>query len=314
MSVPSIASNRINPSFNALDELQNEVTDLSAYVYSLPGGIETLQQTLSAGNNAGGLNILNLGNLAIGKATATLPLDISGREIISVPGAPAGNVRDDIALTLSKSATTSTTNKAIIRLLTRGGGGGLVYGHIGHRLLSTSFGLYFNTVEDPDVINMSINGTGQVGIGLTTASFQLQLSTDSAGKPATNTWTVVSDKRIKDEIIDADLTRCYDIVKSLPLRRYTWKEDFYTTEQVNDRSKLGWIADEVEVVFPKAVGVIPEWTYKQETETEEAKKIENLKSLNADQIYAVMYGAIQKLIQEVETLKHEVETLKSTSS
>lgn len=39
MSVPSIASNRINPSFNALDELQSEVTDLSAYVYSLaPSG------------------------------------------------------------------------------------------------------------------------------------------------------------------------------------------------------------------------------------------------------------------------------------
>jgi hypothetical protein len=304
-----------------IQDLATELTDLSTYVYSLPGGIETLQQTLTAGNNAGGLNILNLGNLAIGQATATLPLDISGREIISVPGAPAGDVRNDVALTLTKLATSSTTNRAIIRFITRGGGGGLVYGHIGQRLLSGGdFGMFLNAVENPDTIQTSLTATGNFGIGVAAATFQLQLGTDSAGKPATNTWTVVSDKRLKDEIVDADLSRCYDIVKSLPLRRYTWKDEFYTTEQVKDRSKLGWIADEVESVFPKAVGIIPEWTYKQEQRdasgeiVEEAKSIENLKSLNSDQIYAVMYGAIQQLIHKVESLTHEIEILKSSHS
>jgi transcriptional regulatory protein LevR len=40
------------------------------------------------------------------------------------------------------------------------------------------------------------------------------------------------------------------------------------------------------------------------------KIIEDFKSLNADQLYASMYGAIQKLMQKVETLEQEVSDLK----
>ena len=55
----------------------------------------------------------------------------------------------------------------------------------------------------------------------------------------------------------ADLDRSYEIVKTLSLKRFTWKDDTYTSEQVCDRSSLGWIADDVQAVFPKAVGVKP---------------------------------------------------------
>jgi hypothetical protein len=43
---------------------------------------------------------------------------------------------------------------------------------------------------------------GNVGIGTTSPTHQLQLSTDSAAKPNTNTWTIVSDQRIKKNILD----------------------------------------------------------------------------------------------------------------
>ncbi len=49
------------------------------------------------------------------------------------------------------------------------------------------------------------NGSGgiqnpRVGIGLTNPSYQLQLSTDSAAKPTSNTWTIASDARLKTDI------------------------------------------------------------------------------------------------------------------
>jgi len=46
-----------------------------------------------------------------------------------------------------------------------------------------------------------IISSGYVGIGTTSPSYQLQLSTDSAAKPSTNTWTISSDERIKQDIL-----------------------------------------------------------------------------------------------------------------
>jgi hypothetical protein len=184
-----------------------------------------------------------------------------------------------------------------------------------------------------------INANGRVGIGVSVPSYQLQLSTDSAGKPSTNTWTIVSDERIKEDIELADLDLCYEAIKTIPLKRYKWRDDVYSNEQVTDRRKLGWIAQDVETVFPKAVS-IHEFKYNQVFEeiiipaveeevdaegniitsaqpecTERGKLIsedviEDCKDLNADQIYAAMYGAIQKLIAKVETLETEVAQLK----
>ena len=172
---------------------------------------------------------------------------------------------------------------------------------------------------------MRIDSSGNVGIGVTSVSYQLQLSTDSAGKPSTNTWTVVSDERIKENIELADLDLCYDAVKNIPLKRFKWRDEVYSEEQVADRHKLGWIAQDVESVYPKAVN-IHEFRYNQiynetiipatEDEPERTEKelvsedvIEDCRNLNADQIYAAMYGAIQKLIQNVESQQSQIDAL-----
>lgn len=186
---------------------------------------------------------------------------------------------------------------------------------------------------------MALDANGRLLIGPSgTASYQLQLTTDSAGKPSTNTWTIVSDERIKEDIELADLDLCYEAVKSIPLKRYKWRDEVYTEKQVTDRRKIGWIAQDVEAVFPKAVNT-HEFKYNQVyAETvipaikEELNKkgqvitaaqpeqierklvsedvITDCKDLNADQIYAAMYGALQKLINKVETLEAEVAALK----
>ena len=186
-----------------------------------------------------------------------------------------------------------------------------------------------------------IDSSGRLLVGtIASPAHQLQVSTDSAGKPSTNTWTIVSDERIKEEIELADLDLCYQAVKNIPLKRFKWKDEVYTEEQVRDRRKLGWIAQDVEAVFPKAVGTYefkynqvfkeiiipaveeeldddgnittpaqPERIEKGELISEDV--IEDCRDLNSDQLYAAMYGAIQKLMIKVEVLETEIASLKA---
>jgi hypothetical protein len=158
---------------------------------------------------------------------------------------------------------------------------------------------------------------GYLGIGNFSPGYQLTVSTDSATKPSTNTWTITSDERIKENIVLADVDRCLEIVRAVPLKHYRWKEDVYTKDQIKDRSKLGWIAQDVEKVFPKAVGTY-RLAYNQvydDVEKEDGTKekklvsedvIEDCRDLNADQLYAVMYGTIQKLITENDSKTSQI--------
>jgi hypothetical protein len=137
--------------------------------------------------------------------------------------------------------------------------------------------------------DFTVNNTnGRVGIGISSPSYQLQLSTDSASKASTSTWTISSDSRLKENIQNANLNICYNNVKNLRLTRYRWKDDVFTTEQVPDRSKLGWIAQEVETIFPKSVQKVNDHGFS------------DCRTLNTDQIIASLYGCTQKIISNFE--------------
>lgn len=131
---------------------------------------------------------------------------------------------------------------------------------------------------------------GNLGLGTMNPNYQLELSTDSAAKPTTTTWNVSSDSRLKENIENANLDTCYNIIKSLKLKRYKWKDSIFNEYQIKDRIKLGWIADEVQDIFPKAV------------ETKNAFGLIDCKILNIEQIIASIYGCTQKLINEYDNL------------
>lgn len=143
------------------------------------------------------------------------------------------------------------------------------------------------------LITSNLYVMNNVGLGITEPLYQLHLSRDSAAKPASTTWAVSSDQRLKQNIEFADIDRCYDIVKNLPLKHYTWNEQYIPSSLVPDRSRIGWIAQEVESVFPKAVQSTP------------LHGLSNCLTLDADQIYAAMYGCVQKLQALVECLQQE---------
>jgi len=150
---------------------------------------------------------------------------------------------------------------------------------------------------------MTLRGNGNVGIGMTNPSYQLELSTNSAAKPTSSTWTATSDQRIKEDIVDANLDTCYENVKNLKLKYYKLRNDIIELDPIfKDAHKLGWIAQEVEEVLPKCVTTIPE-----------QYGLTDVKNLDVDQIYTNLFGAVQKLIKENENLKARIESLENSS-
>ena len=152
-----------------------------------------------------------------------------------------------------------------------------------------------------------IDYNGRVGIGGFSSNdlplHLLHLKSDDAAKPGGGTWDTPSDVRLKEDIVDADVDVCYDNVKNLPLVYYKWRDDVFPEESVHDRHKLGWIAQDVQQVFPRAVKEMA------------AYGLGDCLTLNADQVYAATYGAVQKLIRvsegHTEGLKAHAELLAS---
>ena len=208
-------------------------------------------------------------------------------------------------LTVQNSSTivaaSLVANPASIAYLLFGDTDSDAQGRVQYDNSNDSLQLYTNGNE-----RATIDSSGRLLVGIIASpAHQLQVSTDSAGKPSTSTWTIVSDERIKEDIELADLDLCYEAIKAIPLKRYKWRDEIYTAEQVTDRRKLGWIAQDVETVFPKAVGT-HEFKYNQVFEEDKLISedvIEDCRNLNADQLYAAMYGAVQKLMAKVETLE-----------
>ncbi len=125
----------------------------------------------------------------------------------------------------------------------------------------------------------------RIGLGIEPL-YTLHLSTDNAIS-LSSTWTISSDIRIKKNIEDANLDLCSNIIKNLRLVKYKWKNEFFQ-EQIYDKNKLGWIAQEVEEFIPKAVTINSQYGYS------------DFKSLNSDQIIANLYGSLQNLIYKFE--------------
>ena len=166
-----------------------------------------------------------------------------------------------------------------------------------------AYSKYCNANKNNTIIaakNTIENNNGKIAIAnstlTTTYPATFNLFVNSAAKPATSTWKVSSDERLKENIEPADLTVCYNNVKSLDLKKYKWKDQFLEDTQETDKHKLGWIAQEVEQIIPKAVT------------KSELYGLEDCRSLNNDQIIANLYGCVQYLMKKIE----EKETLLET--
>jgi hypothetical protein len=94
------------------------------------------------------------------------------------------------------------------------------------------------------------DNNGRLGLGTTTPAYQLELSTDSAAKPSTNTWTIVSDSRIKTET--GEYTKGLDAVCAL--RPITYHYNGVAGFVDDGKENISIIAQEAMQHFPECVG------------------------------------------------------------
>jgi len=188
----------------------------------------------------------------------------------------------------------------------------------GQELLPSSLSIRYNLLNptlDPigaqwtySSNNTNVYHMGRVGIGTTSPEYQLDVrgaiysSTGGYTSSTLTKWSVLSDRRIKENIVKASYDKCLENVKNIELYNFNFKDNCVNT---NDRHQLGFIAQEVQQVYPKAVEV-----GKMIVNLEQ--KIDDLLTLNITQIDYTLYGAVKSLIEKIENIKIKMEHIKTT--
>ena len=142
---------------------------------------------------------------------------------------------------------------------------------------------------------MRITPGGFVGIGVSSPSFQLQLSLNSAAKPGSNTWSVLSDRRVKTNIKDYK-TGLEAILKIEPkLYDYNGKAGF---EKL--KNNVGVIAQDVQKIMPETITI-----YKAKLNKDDKEDTELL-NFDSHAVTFALINSIKELKAEIEQLKKQI--------
>lgn len=163
---------------------------------------------------------------------------------------------------------------------------------------------HFGSLVTSNAISASTMQVGSVfptisSFGPTASNYTFALARGDAYKPVGTGWQNVSDMRLKQNIVDADNNICYNNIKQLPLRRFTYISTFIDDVSVYDKRVLGFISQEVSTIIPKAITFA------------EGYGINDLQVLNRDQIDFALYGAVKKTMDDKEALESTVYSLQT---
>ena len=125
----------------------------------------------------------------------------------------------------------------------------------GQEVLPSSLSLRYNLLNpilDPigaqwtySSNNTNVYHMGSVGIGTTSPEYHLDVrgnifsSTGGFTQSGLTTWSIASDRRIKENIVKASYEKCLENIKNIELYNFNFKDNYVST---NDRHQLGFIA------------------------------------------------------------------------
>lgn len=157
-----------------------------------------------------------------------------------------------------------------------------------------------NGISDGSRTNaFNVDTLGRIGLGNSSPSYQLQLSLNSAAKPTSSSWTVVSDERVKTNIQDYT-TGLSEILQINPKTfDYNGKAGFDQTT-----GNIGIIAQEVKDIMPETIS-----TYEAKLNEEDTEETE-LFNFDAHPIQFALINAVKELNEKIKSLEQEIENLK----
>ncbi len=153
---------------------------------------------------------------------------------------------------------------------------------------SIKFGTGTGTPE-----RMRITSAGNVGIGTSSPSYQLQLSTDSAAKPTSALWTIASDLRIKENI-----TPYSKGLKELMLINPINYDYNGLGGFKKGKGGVGIIAQEILNILPDSVSSV------KGKLNEGDKEETDILNFNGHELTYVLINAIKELKAELDELKN----------
>jgi hypothetical protein len=140
---------------------------------------------------------------------------------------------------------------------------------------------------------------GVSGVGTRLWAFDatgIQYSTSST------TWSLISDEKTKENIVDVTPEECMESIDSLRLVSYNYNAEYQAKTGASDETRVGFLANEIDPARFKRVRKKRRIHFSEDTE-EEADELE---TLNPEEIYMKMVGCIQYLNERVKRLEEAV--------
>jgi hypothetical protein len=215
-------------------------------VYDNEGNVQSFEYKLLTAYLQAGVSELNTRTAGILSATTTPQLFVAENGNVGIGNSSPTSYANYKTLHIGSSATSSA---GLIKFSYNGvTDGPEILPHY------TSGGLRFNV--DSSTNAMTIDSSGNVGIGITTPTYKLQVN----GQPAANgytAWTNYSDQRLKENVTSLATTSTSSALSKLKLLRpvtFNYNDLTGYDEETRNRRVSGFIAQELREVFPTMVG------------------------------------------------------------
>ena len=178
----------------------------------------------------------------------------------------------------------------------------------------------------PSSLPFYMTSAGNLGLGTTSPSYQLQLSTDSAAKPGSSSWTVASDARLKTNIqpYTKGLKEILQInpisyqyngkggighfkatCKDSPITMDTCVDKDIVDTELLSKTHIGVIAQDIQAVVPETVT-----SHKGKINKDDAVETDIL-DFNSHSLTFILINAVKELKDQIDSLNKQIADLKA---